>query len=83
MKMLAEALVEAAAFLELSGDDVVHPDAAVQAMESIVASLARASDAEKAAVLAYCRLRANEPSHDARRRDFYQGFGESFGLTDQ
>jgi hypothetical protein len=43
------------AFLELSGDEVIDPDSAVQALESISHSLRKASDEEKKALLTYCR----------------------------
>jgi hypothetical protein len=88
MKSLAQAVVESAAFLELSDDDIVDPDAAVQAQEAIASSLSDAAEEEKNALLAYCRERAAEiptsgsPS-DMKRRDFYLGFGEAFGITDE
>ena len=50
MDSLARALVNVAAFLELSSDEVVQPDAAVRALEDIAAQLARASEAERAAI---------------------------------
>jgi hypothetical protein len=82
MKSLAQALVEAVAFLELSGDEVVDPDSAVQAMESIGHSLRNASEQEKQAVLDYCRSQAEKLAADEKRRDFYQQFGEAMGLTE-
>ena len=88
MKSLAEALVESAAFIELSGDEVIDPDSAVQALESIAHSLGAASEEEKNALLEYCRKKAaalagakNEP--DVKRRDFYLEFGENIGLIDE
>lgn len=54
MKSLAQALVEAVAFLELSEDEVIDPDSAVQAMESVSHSLQTASVQEKRALLDYC-----------------------------
>jgi hypothetical protein len=88
MKSLASALVEVAAFLELSGDQVVDPDSAVQALESISHSLRNASRDEKQAVLDYCRDQATKLSsvrdlQAHKRRDFYRGFGEALGLTDE
>jgi len=86
MKSLAQALVEAVAFLELSSDQVVDPDLAVQAMESISHSLQSASERERQAVLDYChsqaeKLAATWDSADQKRRAFYQQFGEAMGLT--
>jgi len=88
MKSLAQAVVESAAFLELSGDDVIDPDAAVQAQEAIVSALDEATDEEKKALLFYCRecaaqiLTSASPT-DLKKRDFYLGFGEAFGITDE
>jgi len=88
MKSLAKALVESAAFLELSGDELIDPYSAVQALESISHSLQDASDEEKCALIDYCReqdsrLSDTRGSQDERRRDFYRGFGEAFGLTEK
>ena len=87
MKSLAQALVEAVAFLELSGDAVVDPDSAVQAMESISHSLRNASEEEKHALLDYCHNQAEKllgarGDNDQKRRDFYQQFAEAMGLTE-
>lgn len=82
MKSLAQALVEAVAFLELSGDEVVDPDSAVQAIESISHSLRNASEQERQALLDYCRSEAQKLATDQKRRDFYQQFGEAMGLTE-
>ncbi len=88
MKSLAQAVVDAAAFLELSGDDVVSPDAAVDALESIAAALSEATREEKKCVLDYCAAQAKALVDDAsvgaaKRRAFYLGFEESFGLSDE
>ena len=50
MNALARSVIEAALFLELSGDDVVDPDSAVKAMESIAYELSHSSDAERIAL---------------------------------
>ena len=50
MKTLAKALIQTAAFLELSGDDTVNPDDAVKALEDIAHTLQSASPEELAAV---------------------------------
>ena len=88
MKSLAEAIVESAAFLELSGDEVIDPDSAVQALESMSHSVRSASEQEKRALLDYCRDQASKldgarSPQDEKRRDFYRGFGEALGLTDK
>jgi hypothetical protein len=85
MDAIAEALIDTAAFLELSGDDVIKPDAAIQALESIATSLADASAEEKKALLDLCVARAialkdsDDPELE-KKREFYLGFGEAFGL---
>jgi hypothetical protein len=60
MKQLARALVNAAAFLELSEDDVVDPDSAVKAMEEIAYDLSTLSAAEYATLEEVCSDLANE-----------------------
>lgn len=83
MKTLAEIVVGAAVFFELSPDDTVDPDDAVRQLEDIAYYLQRASDEEKQAVLAVCRARldAMDAHADAKVREFYQNFGDSFGFA--
>jgi len=50
VKALASSVIEAALFLELSGDDVVDADSAVSAMERIAYWLSTSSDAERIAL---------------------------------
>jgi hypothetical protein len=88
MNSLAHALVESAAFIELSSDEVIDPDAAVRALESIVSALSEASEEEKKAVITYCSeqaaaIAAKPAPRDEERREFYLKFEESFGLTDE
>jgi hypothetical protein len=83
MITLAKALIQAAAFLELSSDDAVSPDYSVQALESIGHSLHSASPEELAAIrTAFQELRAAEQAGQARADvlRFYSEFMESFGL---
>src|SRR5688572_17919166 len=83
MKSLAEAVVEALFFLELSDDDVVDPDAAVAAMESLTALLQRASLEEREALFAVAvfRLAQAEARHALRHEvDFYQKFAQFFAI---
>jgi hypothetical protein len=88
MKSLAQALVETAAFIELSGEDVLDPDASVQALEYIVFSLGEASEEEKKALIGYCRekaaaIAAQPAPRDEERREFYLRFEEDFGLSEE
>jgi len=84
MQTLATALIDAAAFLELSGDDVIHQDDAVRALESIGHTLRSASPAELSAIRAalsdlIAAERAGRARADLLR--FYEHFFESFGLS--
>jgi hypothetical protein len=88
MKFLAEAVVESAAFLALSGDGVINPDSAVKELESMSHRLRSASEAEKNALLEYChqqlsRLSTAEARLNQERRDFYQRFFEAMGLGEE
>ena len=83
MITLAKALIQAAAFLELSGDDVILPDDSVRALESIGYSLQSTSPEELVAIRAALQeLTAAEQAGKARADvlRFYGEFMESFGL---
>ena len=68
MKSLAETIVEDVAFLELCGDEVIDPDSAVQAMESISHILRNASEEERRALFDYCQGQGkSSPRHDSSR----------------
>lgn len=84
MDRLAAAVVEAIAFLELSGDDVLDADSAVAAMESIAAALGDSTLDERAAISsavgrALQRERDGRNSRDAI--EFYENFMDSMGLA--
>ena len=84
MKTIAKALIGAAAFLELSGEDFVDLDASVKALEEIGHGLQSASPEELAAIrLALQEMIAEERAGLARpdMLNFYAGFLESFGMT--
>ena len=79
MKPLAKASIET--FLELSGDDVIYPDEAVKALESIGHTLHSASPAELSAIrAAFSDLIAAEQAGSARADvlRFYEHFFEGF-----
>ena len=83
MEILAAAVVEALACLELSNDAESNADSAVAAMESIVAILADSSSEERAAIAAavdaaLVRERAGRKNADAI--SFYKEFMDSFGI---
>jgi hypothetical protein len=84
MKTLAKALIQTAAFLELSRDDAVSPDDAVRALEDIAHTLQSASPEELAAVRDALQELAAEERAGFARADvlrFYEHFFESIGLT--
>lgn len=69
------AVLHSAAFLEISDDDAVDPDAAIEAMESVSAYLQRLpSDRQQALRAALARLSAY-----GRLFDFLDGFFETSG----
>jgi len=84
MENIVRALLSTAAFLELSGDEVVDPDAAVEALEHMGGFLQRADEKERAVI---ARV-ANEYAAEARAKgkegeaeaDFYGAFMDSMGL---
>ena len=85
VKTIAKALIETAAVLAMSVDDVVHPDHAVRAVESIGNTLRSASPEElKALREALSELAAAERLGLARkdRLRFYADFWEGFGLPE-
>ena len=84
MKALARALVNAAAFLELS-EGVFDPDAALQALEDIGLHLGHCTAEEKKALTdVLAEMRAAELESDPRPDvlEFLDTFPESFGLDD-
>ena len=86
MKSIAKALVDAAAFLELSGDDVVDPDSAVGAMEMIISDLAGCTQEEKSAIAEAAATAASESKNSgssAEMIQFYENFINNCGLGEE
>lgn len=77
MKTLARGILIACAFLELSDDTAVDPDAAVRAM---AAELQKAAPEERESL----RLAAAEMAREERGavKKFYESFVEHVGLHD-
>jgi hypothetical protein len=86
MRALAEALIDAVAFLELS-EDAVDPDAALGVLETIAGRLSTASPQEKQALAeALAARKAEEESGDApspEYLEFLDTFLYAFGLGDE
>ena len=77
------ALLHCMAFLELSGDDTVDPDSALEVMEYVAGYLQRLSPAETAAVrtqLAAVSLYAREQSAPDTFVKFVDGFLDACGM---
>jgi hypothetical protein len=76
---LVVALLDLLAFLELSGDTVVDPDAAVNQMEATAYRLARLPPADQTRLIELITARAaNEP--DQERAAFFASLPEAIGL---
>jgi hypothetical protein len=83
MKTLARALINAAAFLELSGEQALDPGASVQALEEIAYTLSHCTPEEKgtlAEVLAEMRAAELETGPRPEVLEFLDTFLVAFGL---
>jgi hypothetical protein len=82
---LMEAIIQYAAFLELSGDEVINPDAAVRELESLASTLASLSQQERKIFIDFTtqyadkEQRGNQPM---KRVKFIRSIPESLGLTE-
>jgi hypothetical protein len=85
MKHLARALVNVVAFLELSDDSVVDPDAAVEVLDEVSRVLSRCSPEERRALkVTLGRMHATEQLNDNRPEvlEFFESFLAAFGLEE-
>jgi hypothetical protein len=78
MKALARAILETAAFLDLSDDSSVNEDDAVRALEAMAAALESATPQEKAALREAAKELAKQWT--GRERTFYATFMSAMGL---
>lgn len=86
MKALARAVINAAAFLELSDDQSLDPELATQALEEIAFHLSHCSPEEKQAlleVLAEMRAAELESGPRIEMMDFLDSFPATFGLVEE
>jgi len=74
-------LLDLLAFLELSGEDAVHPDAAANVLEAVGTRLDHLSAVERTELLACSRKMADE-TPDPERAHFFRGFGHAQGWED-
>ncbi len=85
MKTLSKVIVDVAAFLELSGDEVIDPDSAIKTMEMIRSELKEATPEEKKAIAAAATAAAvSACSRDASEVEieFFEEFMENFDILD-
>ncbi len=83
MKNLCRAIIWSACFLEMSGDDIIDPDSAVNALEDIATALQQATEEEKqifARVCAEEALELEKGSGYAQTADFVRGLPTALGL---
>src|SRR5262249_5968014 len=86
MRAMARALITAVAFFELSDDEVVDPDAALQVLEDIGGELSHCTPEEKAALkAAVAQMKASEQLNEARPEvlEFLESFLGTAGLDDE
>jgi len=82
---LMKSIIQCAAFLELSGDDIVNPDAAVRELETLSHELQMLSLTERQAFIDFTshdaedEVRRGQPQ---RRTEFIKSLPETLGLVD-
>jgi hypothetical protein len=79
---LMRVILDAAAFFELSGDDVLDPDVAVKQLEWISWELKQLDRSARDAFVALALAEA-EATHDPRHRTFLLEFPQGLGLRDE
>ncbi len=83
-EILMRAIVDCIAFVELSGDEVIDPDAAVNLLESLASMLKDLSLTDRK-TFARCvaKMEVEERAYGKNKRtDFLASFIEDFGLND-
>ena len=81
-EVLMGIVVDMMAFLELSGDEVVDPDAAVSCLENISGELQRLDGANRRVFLNHVKKQAAR-EQDQRRKEFLQSLPEAAGLMEE
>lgn len=67
-KPLMDVVVDTVMFLELSGSELVDPDAAVALLEQIASTLQELGPAERQEFLEYLKFRESQANSAAQRR---------------
>jgi hypothetical protein len=88
MKTLAKALIELACFIEFSPDSIIDPDAAVEALEAMSATLQDCTPDERQAFLLECGAESKRwesvASHDAHDLIvFVRNLPQALGIVDE
>ncbi|OIJ85233.1 hypothetical protein BIV24_29150 [Streptomyces colonosanans] len=78
---LAEALVDVLWFIEGSEDEQMDPDDAVKVLEGVAYLVSKLSSDQRSELIDLLGTMA-EAESDPARREFLEGFPESFGLLD-
>jgi hypothetical protein len=84
-KNLMTVTMEALAFFEFAGDDLVDPDAAVSQLEGAAATLNRLTPDEKTEFISFVREYADEEERQKgppERIEFFRSLPETLGLAD-
>lgn len=81
LRSLAKVVIDQICFLELSSDEVVDPDYAIQQLEVISAELSHLEQTEIAILVAMIRETASE-NDSADRREFILKIPDYLGLTE-
>jgi hypothetical protein len=82
---LMKAIIRSAAFLELSGDDILNPDAAVRELESLSHDLQMLSPAERRELVDFALRYAEEEARmgqPQRRVEFIRSLPQALGFMD-
>ncbi len=81
MESTVRALLIAMSHFELWDDDVIDPDTAVSALESVSAELSTATP-EEIEVISKVACELAEASDNEDAKEFFEEFVESFGLDE-
>lgn len=79
-KHVARAIVEFAVFFEFSGEDVLSPDAAIQALEQLASTLQVADSGAKSSLCSHFKNIATE--YSGEQAEFVASLGDSLGLIE-
>ncbi|WP_223495043.1 hypothetical protein [Stenotrophomonas indicatrix] len=80
-KHVARAIVELAVFLEFSGEDALHPDAAMQGLEQLASTLQMMDLDSRSSLCSLFKIIATEYSNE--QAEFVDSLGEALGLIEK